>query len=264
MRTDRSLPLRLTQPRVWLVPAVALAGMLLIAATGSNERVFLWLNALGPASSDTLWANLTIFGDTTVAMALTLVLARRRPDLLWAAVPAALLASGWVHLYKPLFDVTRPPGLLSTDVLHVIGHAHRYHSFPSGHATTVFTLAGVCVLGLRLHALSALPIAAAVLVAISRCVVGVHWPLDLLGGACGGWLAAALGIQLSARVPIGLHPAAQWLLTLVFAGCALALLAGYDTGYPQALWLERALGALALLAFGLTFLRPRRSGAAPG
>jgi hypothetical protein len=104
----------------------------------------------------------------------------------------------------------------------------------------------------------------AVLVAISRCVGRRALAARSAGGACGGWLAAALGIQLAARVPIGLHPAAQWCLSLVFAGCALALLAGYDTGYPQALWLERALGALALLAFGLTFVRPRRSGAAPG
>jgi len=51
---DDSAPdrLRLTQPRVWLLPAVALLGMLVVAATGANERVFLWLNALGPASAD--------------------------------------------------------------------------------------------------------------------------------------------------------------------------------------------------------------------
>ena len=263
---DDSAPdrLRLTQPRVWLLPAVTLLGMLVVAATGANERVFLWLNALGPASADVLWANLTILGDTTVAMALCLVLARRRPDLLWAAVPVALLATGWVHIYKPLFDVTRPPGILSPETFHVIGPAHHYHSFPSGHATTTFALAGMCVFGLRLGAASILPVALAVLVAISRCVVGVHWPLDILGGACGGWLAAAVGINIAARLPFGLQPAVQWVLTLAFAGCALALLAGYDTGYREAIWFQRAIGALALLAFALTFITPRRGLTASG
>lgn len=256
--------LRLTQPRVWLVPALALVGMLVLAVTDSNERVFLWLNALGPASSDALWANITILGDTTVALALCLLLARRRPELLWAVVPAALLASGWVHVYKRLFDVTRPPGVLSADAFHVIGPAHHYHSFPSGHATTAFALAAVLVLGLRLRAASVLPLMLAVLIVVSRSVVGVHWPLDLLGGACGGWLAAAVGIKLAERMPFGLRPAVQWIIALAFAGCAVALLAGYDTGYSQALWFQRALGATALVAFALTFVTRPPGRAAPG
>jgi membrane-associated phospholipid phosphatase len=264
MPCDRETTLRLTQPRVWLLPVLALLGMLALAATDSNERVFLWLNALGPASSDVLWASITILGDTTVALALCLVLARRRPDLLWAVVPVALLASGWVHIYKPLFDVTRPPGLLSPDAFHVIGPAHHYHSFPSGHATTAFAVAALCVLGFRLGAASVLPVSLALLIAASRSVVGVHWPLDLLGGACGGWLAAAVGIKLAGRLPFGLRPPAQWVITVASAGCAVALLAGYDTGYRDALWFERVLGALALLAFALTFLKRRRSRTAPG
>jgi membrane-associated phospholipid phosphatase len=255
MPADRGSGLRLTQARVWLIPAGALLGMAALVVTGGNERVFLWLNALGPATSDVLWANITILGDTTVALALCLVLARRRPELLWAVVPVALLATGWVHVFKPMFDVTRPSGILSPDAFHVIGPAHRYHSFPSGHTTTAFAVAGVVVLGLRLRAASTLALTLAVLIAISRIVVGVHWPLDVLGGACGGWLAAAIGISLAPRIPLGLLPAVQWIITLVFAGCAVALLIGYNTGYPQALWCQRAIGAAVLIAFALTFVR---------
>jgi len=253
MPADRASLPRLTQVRVWLIPAITLLGMAVLIVTGGNERVFLWLNALGPPTSDLLWANITIHGDTTVALAMCLVLARRRPDLLWAVVPVALLATAWVHVFKPLFDVTRPSGILSPDAFHVIGPAHRYHSFPSGHTTTAFAIAGVVVLGLRLHAASVLVLTLAVLIAISRIVVGVHWPLDVLGGACGGWLAAAVGISLAARIPFGLLPVVQWIITLAFAGCAVALLVGYNTGYPQALWLQRAIGALVLIAFALTF-----------
>lgn len=251
--------LRLAQPRVWIVPALALLGSLTLLLTDTNERVFVVLNGLAPATHDLIWANLTILGDTVVALSLCLPLARRRPELLWAVVPAALLASLWVQIYKPLLDVSRPPEILGTDSIHVIGHAYRYHSFPSGHATTAFALAGLCVLGLRLGVWSVLPLALAVLTAISRSAVGVHWPLDLLAGACGGWLAAALGLKIASLATFGLRPWAQWAIALAFAGCAVALLAGYDTGYPQAVWFQRSIGVVCLAAFAWTFL-PARAG----
>jgi membrane-associated phospholipid phosphatase len=247
--------LTLTEPRVWVLPLAALVGMAAIALTHSNERVFFWLNELSVLTGDALWANITVLGDTTVALALALLFARRWPQLLWAVVPAALLASGWVHLYKPIFDVTRPPGLLPPDAFHVIGPAHRYHSFPSGHATTAFTLAGVCVLGFGLRAAAILPVAVAVLIAVSRSVVGVHWPLDLLAGACGGWIAAAVGIKLAGRMSFGLHPAMQWLIAAALAGCAVALIIGHQTGYDAAMALQRAIGLIALAGFAGTFLR---------
>ena len=253
----------LRSPRAWLVPALTLAGVLVLLATGGNEPAFLWLNRLGPATSDVLWANLTILGDTTVALALCLPLARRRPDLLWALVPAGLLATGWAQLLKPLADVARPPAVLSPDVIHVIGPAYRFHSMPSGHATTAFALAALCVLGFELRGWNAVPVAAAVLIAISRCVLGVHWPLDLLAGAFGGWLAALVGIRLAERFPVGLRPPAQWAITLALAGCAVALLTGYRTDYPQALWFQRALGAASLLCFALSFV-PRAGSDAAG
>ncbi len=251
-------------PRAWLVPALALlAGAALIAA-GANERVFLLLNRLASVRSDALWANITILGDTTVALALGLVLARRRADLLWAVVPAALLATAWSRACKYLVDIPRPPAVLAAQALHVVGPAYHFHSFPSGHATTVFALAALCVLGFRLRAWSVVPVAIAALVGISRCAVGVHWPLDVLGGAFGGWLAAALGLKAAAQMPFGLRPTTQWVIAMALVGCAVALLIGYPSDYPQALWFQRAIGAACLVAFAATFVPARGSRAAQG
>jgi membrane-associated phospholipid phosphatase len=251
-------------PRVWLVPALALLGGVALIATGANERVFLLLNGLAPVTSDALWANITILGDATVALALGLTLARRRPDLLWAAVPAALLATVWTRIFKPVLEVLRPPAVLGAETIHVIGPAYHYHSFPSGHASTAFVLAALCVLGFRLRGWSVVPIAIATLVGVSRCAVGVHWPLDVLGGAFGGWLAAALGLRASAQMPFGLRPTAQWVISAALAGCAVALLMRYPTDYPQALWFQRAIGAVCLAAFAATFIPARGRGASLG
>ena len=247
----------LSSPAVWLVPVVALIAFVLLAATDQNRQLFLILNAVGPATSDALWANVTALGDTAVALALCLPLWRRRPDLLWALAIGGLLATAWVHGLKPWLEIARPPVVLG-EAVHVIGPAHATRSFPSGHATTGFFVAGLIALGLG----SRLALAAALLVALaaaaSRSVVGVHWPLDLLAGAFGGWLAAVAGLALARRFPAPADSrAVQWLLGAILAGCAVALLAGHDGGYPQAVWLLRSLAVAVLVAAGLTLWRGR-------
>ena len=260
MKRNAPVDPQLTRPQAWLLPLIGAAGALAMLLPHSNVELFLFLNRLGPATNDQFWTHITVLGDTVVALALCLPLARRRPDLLWAVVLVALLATAWVHVLKPLFDATRPVGVLAAEAFNIIGPAHRYHSFPSGHSTTAFTLAGVCVLGFGLRTWTLLAVALAALVALSRVVVGVHWPLDIFAGVVGGWLAAVLGMKIAARVPQGRYPAVQWLATLAFGGCAVALIAGYSTGYADALPFQRALGLLCLAAFGLTFV-PTRAGA---
>ena len=131
--------------RAWLVPALAAVAFVSVWALGLNQRVFLALNSLGPAMSDWLWANITVLGDTVVAFALCLPLWRRRPDLLWAFLFLALLGTLWVHGLKHVFDVARPPGVLPD--VHIIGPGYKAGSFPSGHATTAFAVAGLMAMG---------------------------------------------------------------------------------------------------------------------
>ena len=244
--------------RAWLVPAIAAAGFFGIYALDANRSVFLALNALGPATSDALWMNVTLLGDALVAFALCLPLWRRRPDVVWAFVAVALLGTAWARGFKPLVDVARPPAVLG-DAVHVIGPLYRMDSFPSGHATAAFAIAGLLVLGLRLRLWSVLALALATLVAISRAVVGVHWPLDILAGAFGGWIAALLGVWIAQRTArVGLHPAVQWAVGLFLAACAAALVAGYPRDYPRAELLERAIGICCL---GAAAARLRRAAA---
>lgn len=234
--------------RIALVPALAAAGFAVVWALDENRAVFVALNAIGPATSDALWANITVLGDTLVAFALCLPLWRRRPRLLWAFVFTALLGTLWVHAFKHFVDLDRPPAVLGAAV-HVIGPAYHSHTFPSGHATAAFAIGGLYALGYGSRAVAALALALAALVALSRPVVGVHWPLDILAGAFGGWLAAVAAIVIAERTrTFGEKTPVQWLIALFLAGCAVALVAGLPHDYPQAGIFQRAIGICCLAA----------------
>lgn len=250
-------------PAVCGVPLGALVAFVLVAASGGNLPLFLLLNGLGPATGDAVWANITVLGDTVVALALCLPLWRRRPDLLWALALGGLLATAWVHGLKPWLEIARPPAVLG-DAVHVIGPTHISRSFPSGHATTAFLVAGLLALGFASRLAFVLVLLVALTAAFSRSVVGVHFPLDVLGGIFGGWLCAVAGLGLAHRFPApGRSPWMQGLLGLILAGCAVALLAGHDGGYRQAEWLLRGIAVMALAAAGLALWRARREATPP-
>ena len=251
-------PPSLHSPRTWTVPLLCLLGFAAVWATGSNEALFRILNHLGPLSSDALWAGITILGDTLVAIALAGLLARHRPDILWGLLLAALFATLWVHGIKPLAEVLRPLAVLGPEQVHVIGHALRSGSFPSGHTATAFTLAGVFMLCGVSRRLAGGLLLMAILAGISRSAVGAHWPLDLFAGAFGGWLAAVIGWRLANRWDWGVRHGPARGIRVFFLLCAVALLTIHDTGYPQAQWLQWSIGAAAVLGLGSVIWRDWR------
>lgn len=250
----------MSAPRYWLIPGLTGLAFAAVLVSGTNQLLFVQLNAIGPATGDLFWANVTLLGDATVGFAICLALWRRKPELLWAAAFVALLGTAWVHGLKPFFDVARPPAVLG-DAVHVIGRAYQAHSFPSGHATTAFAIGGLLFLGMRSTALRIAILATASTAALSRAVVGVHWPLDILAGAFGGWLSAVIALELGKRTLfLGRHWAVQWLLALLVGACAAALVLGHPDDYPAAVLFERIIGIACLAAAAAAFWRDARLG----
>jgi undecaprenyl-diphosphatase len=121
-----------------------------------------------------------------IGIALVLALLWRRP---WILVPVAIAdatADLSASALKALIPRHRPR-------LHTLVPPLHDHSFPSGHAATSFACATVLAsLAPRVR----LPLfALAVLIALSRLYVGVHFPLDVLGGAALG-VGVAKALQL--------------------------------------------------------------------
>ncbi|NOX75955.1 MAG: phosphatase PAP2 family protein [Gammaproteobacteria bacterium] len=200
------------------------------------------------------WANATLLGDTLVAFSLLGLFARKRPDIVWALLLAAVFATAWVHILKPLIDNPRPLAALGADMINVIGVELRSNSFPSGHTATAFTLAGIiCLRGVH-PALAVSVLLLATLAGISRAVVGAHWPLDILAGAFGGWIAAVIGVALSRQWVVPMGRTAQSGIAFVLLACGLALLFWHDVQYP-AVVLPTGIGVISVLSVGGYLLR---------
>lgn len=146
-----------------------------------------------PPLATAFWTKITVLGNFPVVLALTVCAAflcwRRR----WTAESLFLLVSFGVMgvasiAFKYLYQRPRPsiPWLVDT-----IGY-----SFPSWHAASTMILAGALVIIMRqrmkqtwIKVWAQVGILfVAVLVALSRIYVGVHYPTDIVGG----WFLAVI------------------------------------------------------------------------
>jgi undecaprenyl-diphosphatase len=97
-----------------------------------------------------------------------------------------------VFSLKALFGRARPCMCLS-DVHALVFSAPTDPSFPSGHAAGAFAFAAYVALEARLHVLAKAAIfVLAAGIALSRVVLGVHFPSDVLVGALLGCFLGAL------------------------------------------------------------------------
>jgi undecaprenyl-diphosphatase len=125
----------------------------------------------------------------------------RRPWF-FVALVAATLAADWLSLLlRQSIGRDRPP-LVYPDPRPLVGVPHS-GAFPSGHAAAAFAAATVIAYASRRLAVPAYVLAA--LVAWSRVYVGVHWPLDVIGGAVLGVLVATALLKLLEARPRSLR-----------------------------------------------------------
>jgi undecaprenyl-diphosphatase len=121
-----------------------------------------------------------------IVIALVLCGVYRRWGVLALTVIAVGVADWSATGLKALIDRPRPP-LRYAEPKTLVPVPHDA-SFPSGHAATSF--AAATMLSLAFPRLAPLLYVLAAAVAFSRVYVGVHYPLDVIGGALLGVIAA--------------------------------------------------------------------------
>jgi undecaprenyl-diphosphatase len=125
--------------------------------------------------------------------ALVLAVVWRRPWLFVLVFGAAAIAGAVSYGLREWIGRDRPP-LVYPEPKPLVSVPHS-GAFPSGHATIAFACATVIAWASPKLAVPAFVLAAAI--AFSRVYVGVHWPLDTLGGAALGVLLATALLTLS-------------------------------------------------------------------
>lgn len=97
----------------------------------------------------------------------------------------------WVQLFKRHFCRARPA--LPIGIASLVKAPDRF-SFPSGHSAAAASMA--YMLAATFPALAPLVLAFAVIVGLSRCYLGVHYPGDVVAG----WTLATIAYYLAALI----------------------------------------------------------------
>jgi undecaprenyl-diphosphatase len=122
----------------------------------------------------------------------------------WRVLLAVLIAVTVTdEVLKPFFDRDRP--FMSDTAARVIGLRPSRQSFPSGHAAAA--VAGAYAVSLLWPSRRRAWWTLAGLICVSRLYLGVHYPLDVLGGALVGWACA---VFVTAGTPDRAALAQRW------------------------------------------------------
>lgn len=225
-----------TSPWFWAIPTFALVTMLIIGITGTNRSLFLFLNDFFYFQPESIWINITLFGDAAMVLILLLPFVEKRPEFVIKSFLAALIATLFLHGFKEFLTVPRPPAIYSADMIHQLGNQFSASSFPSGHATAPFTLACMVIFLFNDFRIRSALILYASVIALSRIATGVHWPIDILGGMFFGWLSAYISVRFipfSGKSLIG-----QRIVSLFLLLAVIHLVFLHDTGDIEARFLE--------------------------
>lgn len=198
---------------------------------GINEQTFIYINSLNSYSGEWIWPTLTIFGDPLIVVCIGLSFIHFQSKIAVSIFPAILLGAILVFSLKWAFGVSRPDLILEQGQFALLGTSPISPAFPSGHTTGIFTLATLVILFSKNHLINVVVLIFASFVAISRIMVGAHWPLDIGGGMVLGWGVALFAATISQSWLI--NTAKKNFIVYFLLFCSIILIFK-DTGYPNA------------------------------
>ncbi len=175
-------------------------------------RIFRWLtDVFGSGQWLALMCALTVLGSGWGSLLVLPLFASPRTRRFAFSLTAVLMSTALLVFVLKAIVQRRRPYLVVPGAHTLVFEAPTDFSFPSGHAAGSFAFATFTAVVLvrlavasphrrkRRIALSIVAMVAALGVGMSRCVLGVHFPGDVLAGALLGGGIGALGARLHLR-----------------------------------------------------------------
>lgn len=191
---------------------------LLLTLLAKDDALFKFINAHHSGVFDVVFWSCTTFGSgwgiipAYLAFILVKTCKCRVMTVIFASAVTLIVGGILSSTIKEHVDRSRPtiyfkaPGSEAAAAVdasrafavHNVGQRLRDHSFPSGHTWTAFAIATLMTLFFGRKYRWAYLVAAAI--GYSRIYNGVHFPLDVLGGACCGTLLALIVWRVTAWI----------------------------------------------------------------
>jgi membrane-associated phospholipid phosphatase len=152
----------------------------------TGYAVFRWIATWANPFCDVFFRAVTDFGDHTfyyLAIAALFWLADRRRA---GTLLLLLLVSGYVNTFAKLWMHTPRPNADLVRVLDFRPYQFDNYAFPSGHAQNAVVFWCCLASWVRRGWFSGLAVVAVLLISFSRLYLGVHFPIDIVGGLCIG------------------------------------------------------------------------------
>ncbi len=220
-----------------------------------QQAIFLAINAQGSYLTPAIWQAITLLGDTLVVLCLLSVLLTRHPVAVINIVASVPLGALLSLSFKSAFSAPRPGDVLDPALVQGMLGQLSGNSFPSGHTLTAFCVAFSFWYANRLagsthtsRLLWWVSLGTAVMIALSRIVLGVHWPIDIVAGASLGWIAGISGGLVLQRYPSLQHS------TQVITGLGLLLCLASLHLASRAIHQQGTAAAVLWLAVGMPWL----------
>lgn len=248
-----------THKHIFVFSGIFLVTALLVWLSDTNQWLFLSLNGYGAYLPDWFWANMTMMGDTMLVIALLLILASLKPEVFAQGIVLMIVGGLLVRFSKDYFGIERPAASLALEDFNLIGHLLKHGSFPSGHSFTALAAVTLYACQIKRGWATVILLVLGSSFALSRVMVGAHWPLDVLVGSALGALVSLLCVFIVQNMNWLRHQSMLNVYAFILS-LVLLRLPFYNSHYPDTLYFQCLATGIALFFVIWFYWWPKLSG----